>query len=801
MSAIIATLALSACGGSGTGPGAGAPPTVPPTTTPPTTPPPTTTPPTTPPPTTTPPPVTTPPPAGTVFNTAELRRSDGPGFHGAIAAYEVGATGAGIIVGVIDTGIDPDSRDFVGRISDDSIDATGLNRGLQTLDGHGATVSRIIGAARDGEGIHGIAFDATILTLRSDTEGSCMGEDGDESTCSFNNATIANALNAAVDAGARIVNLSLGGPGGVSTALRLAIERASAANIVIVISAGNEGNVPDGETPEFNPDNPSPFAQAFLANGNGNVIISTSVNDERALSDFSNRAGNSQNAVLSALGDRICCQIEDDRIFSFEIDGQTFVNVFNGTSFSAPQISGAAALLAQAFPSLSAVEIVDILLQSADDAGAAGTDAIFGRGILNIAAAFQPIGATSLASTSIPLSTSITAGSTGPAMGDAGITNDPLNAIITDGFDRPFEVNLGAGIITAQQNPRLAQGLISTGRAVALNAGPAEIAFNISEDSEIPTRGLNLSAQDERIARVLAGRITAKLAQDTSISFGIRQSAQAQLALLQGQGGSSFLIARDASFDNGFNRSPDGSFALRQNINGFGLTLSAEAGKARVVERNAFQFGLPDNNQYDYGNVGVALDRNIGNAWLSLGANLLNEEETVLGARFNSAIGRGGAQSIFLNANGRYNLGKGFNVNASWREGWTDARSTIGSGGTIDGSGHIRSNSFSFDISKAGILGTWDRIGLRLAQPTRVTSGGLNLNVPVSFDFATESATFGVRQLNLAPQGRELATELSYFFPIKGGTVSTNFFYRQEPGHFENTPDDIGAAVRFTFGL
>jgi len=105
-----------------------------------------------------------------------------------------------------------------------------------------------------------------------------------------------------------------------------------------------------------------------------------------------------------------------------------------------------------------------------------------------------------------------------------------------------------------------------------------------------------------------------------------------------------------------------------------------------------------------------------------------------LGARFSSAIGRVGSQSLFLNANGRWNLGS-FNLNAAWREGWTDARRTIGSGGTITGDGGLRSNSFSFDVSKAGFLRSNDRIGFRFAQPTRVSSGGLDLNVPVSFDF------------------------------------------------------------------
>ena len=154
-------------------------------------------------------------------------------------------------------------------------------------------------------------------------------------------------------------------------------------------SAGNEGDEAD---PDFDPLNPSPFAQAILANGNGLVIIATSVNNQGVISNFSNKAGASQANVLSALGQSICCVYENDTIKRTVENGTTFVSVFNGTSFSAPQISGAAALLAQAFPNLTGQQIVNLLLTNARDAGEAGTDSVYGRGILDIARAFAPAG-------------------------------------------------------------------------------------------------------------------------------------------------------------------------------------------------------------------------------------------------------------------------------------------------------------------------------------------------------------------------------------------------------------------------
>ena len=111
----------------------------------------------------------------------EFNRSDGPGFHNAITAYRTGASGLGLTVGVIDSGIDPNSHEFTGRIHAQSGDVTGAGRPLGDDDGHGTEVARVLAAARDDRDVHGIAFNATILALRADQAGSCTtaapGED------------------------------------------------------------------------------------------------------------------------------------------------------------------------------------------------------------------------------------------------------------------------------------------------------------------------------------------------------------------------------------------------------------------------------------------------------------------------------------------------------------------------------------------------------------------------------------------------------------------------------------------------
>ena len=780
-SSVIFALALSACGAGGV---SSTPVPPPPTADVPPPPPPT------------PPPPPPPPPPTTSFATSEYLRSDGPDFHRAITAYQAGASGRGVTVGIIDSGIDPNSHEFAGRIHAQSGDVTGAGRPLGDDDGHGTSVSRVLAAAKDDRDIHGMAFDATILALRADQAGSCAptSQSVDEAGCSFFDSAIATGVDRAVDNKARVINISLGSAGGASSALRSAINRATSAGVVVVVSAGNEGDKLD---PAFDPNSPSPFAQSLLANGNGLVIIATAVDDNGIITKFSNKAGFAQNAVLSALGQGICCEYRNDTIYRLVANDGSSVRVFNGTSYSAPQIAGAAALLAQAFPNLTGAQIVNLLLSSARDAGAAGTDAIYGRGILDIGRAFAPAGTTSLAGTNTAVALNGNGGTTSAAMGDAALSPMSANAVVLDSYGRAYDINIAEGISASAARLRLVPALVDQGRSVSISRGTTELAFSISASNagSVGLSPLLLSYGQQNQARILAGRVSAAIARDTRFSLGIRQAAAGQVAALQGNSGAAFLTATDARMEGGFERVPDQSFAMRHKLGRFGLTGSVEAGATQVFERGGAAFLRNMQNRYPYASVGLGVDRSIGPAKFALGANWIREDETILGARFANFIGQYGARSVFVDGRGDVKLVGSWSLGASWRQGWTYANA----GGSLTGQSVVHSNAFSVDVSGSNILARNDRLAFRIAQPLRVTRGGLALNVPVAYDYATLGTTFAVRQILLAPKGQEIASELVWGVPIYGGHFSSNLFWRQEPGHFENAPDDVGVAFRLKF--
>ena len=293
---------------------------------------------------------------------------------------------------------------------------------------------------------------------------------------------------------------------------------------------------------------------------------------------------------------------------------------------------------------------------------------------------------------------------------------------------------------------------------------------------------------------MLAASVMTQVSPEMKVAFGFRKSASGLVAQMQGASRPAFLVAPTPTGERGFTGQVKSALAMRRDIAGFGLTASAESGVARVdsdEDRLDDLTGL-DRQRYRFSGLGLAIDRRIGAASLSIAANWLSEGDTVLGSRFVDTIGARGAQSWFIDGRAGYDIGNGWRAGASWRQGWTQVDSaSLVTGGTL------KTSSFAADLSKTGLVGTSDQIAFRFAQPLRVSSGGLNLNLPVGYSYETLQTEFGQRTLNLAPQGRELVSELVYATPLWGGYLNTNLFWRQEPGHFEALNDDFGAAVRF----
>ncbi len=757
---------LAACSSGGGGGGGGGPSPAPPVTTPSPSPSPSPA----------PSPTPTPTPPATNFDTSEYRATGGAVSMNALAAYNAGGRGQGVKVGIIDSGIDLDSAEFGGRI-DPASRSTAGSPSADDEDGHGTAVAFTAAGRRNGAGTHGVAFEATVIALRADTPGSCSTTSGDDDGCSFSTTAIASAIDVATQNGARVINISLGG-GSATNTLNQAINRATQAGVIIVISSGNDGAA-----------QPDPFTAPAInaAISRGLVIIAGSVGTSDQMSSFSNRAGSSANFYLSAVGEQVRAPDNNNTPF-----------LWSGTSFSAPQISGAVALLASAFPNLTGAEIVALLYASARDAGAPGPDAVYGRGVMDLTRAFQPIGALSLAGSRAPASESANA-ALSAAMGDAATVS--LGAIVLDGFDRAYALDLARTIQRSGPARRLDGALRARHRSLSVGVKDMAVAVTIVPGpGETRIDRMSIGRHDAERARAIAASVTGRLGAGTSFAIGASERGNALVARVGGamRSGPAFLVAPESG-GAGFVSDVHGAVALRHMVGSFGVTASAESGAAisRSYEAPLLaRFGRE--RRLGFGQWALAVDRTLGPVTLQAGATLLAEADTVLGARFGGALGAARARSTFLDGGAQWDLGGGWQLGGTARLGWTNARLR----GGVEGSGLLRTSAYAVDLVKRGVFDRWDHAGLRIAQPLRVATGGLDLLLPSSYTYDGEQVDgWSAQRLNLAPTGREVDVEFAYGRTLRFGDVSANLFYRRDPGNFAALPDDLGVAMRFTLGF
>lgn len=114
-----------------------------------------------------------------------------------------------------------------------------------------------------------------------------------------------------------------------------------------------------------------------LTNKSEHSAIAVGALDGSTIASYSNKAGFSKEFYIVADGN------------SYNSSG---TKTGHGTSYAAPRIAGAAALTWSKFDNLNAGQVREILLGTADDLGAVGTDDVYGRGRLNVEAALSPIG-------------------------------------------------------------------------------------------------------------------------------------------------------------------------------------------------------------------------------------------------------------------------------------------------------------------------------------------------------------------------------------------------------------------------
>jgi serine protease len=305
------------------------------------------------------------------------------------AAWPI-ATGAGVTVAVIDSGVDATHVDLAGQVLPglDLVDSKG--NGDTDLVGHGTTVSAIIAGKDDGAGVVGIAPQAKILPVRV----------LDQENRYDDALIVAKGVRWAVDHGAQVINLSLGGSGS-SAALAAALDYAFAKDVVVVACTGNLSAAPS--TGVWYPARePGVIAVAGM-DRDGDKIWSGSITGPET--------------VVTAPA---------TQLVGARPGGYWKVQ---GTSFAAPMVAATAALIRSRWPTMSAGEVINRIMKSAKDLGAPGRDSTYGYGLV------EPVRALTMEIPPVianPLDTTPSPGVIGfgnaPASGSAQSAPDELTA-------------------------------------------------------------------------------------------------------------------------------------------------------------------------------------------------------------------------------------------------------------------------------------------------------------------------------------------------------------------------------------
>jgi len=306
---------------------------------------------------------------------SEATANEGLVLINAQAANALGFTGKGVIVGVLDSGLDASHPDLAPNLADVSYDANIQGPVVRDYDMHGTHVAGIIAAARNGIGLQGVAYDAKIAMLVPQT-----GPDDDEAAA---DAAIASVYARALDANVRIFNNSWGfnyytgtpeGRARLDTAMRGQIEvfrRAVALDSVIVFATGNESQ----SQPNTQAGLPYYFPEL-----QANWLAVTAVSRTGEPVDYANHCGLAAQWCLAAPGGAG----GDEGIVSTVPLAQGGYDFSSGTSMAAPHVTGAVAVAREMFPAASGAELARFVLVTATDIGAAGVDPVYGWGLLNM---------------------------------------------------------------------------------------------------------------------------------------------------------------------------------------------------------------------------------------------------------------------------------------------------------------------------------------------------------------------------------------------------------------------------------
>ena len=728
--------------------------------------------------------------SGTDYQSSEysgMHSTAGLSMVCASAAYARGATGSGIKIGIIDSGIPlynsgnnyhtgfqaqnsgtaaADGNKIVLVEGSDVVNDDDIPADTTNCSYHGTHVAGIAAGERGTDStMHGVAYDAKIYPFK------VFPSSG---TCSATFSNIATAIDLARTNSLDIVNLSLGDSGIIGSTCNsasscettlgstvyTAMENAGSAGNILVFAAGNDAY-----------SSPSVIAGAAIYDTDfkETTVVVVAVGEDGKIggasngwsSDGSNRCGITSAICIAAPGTNL------NAPYGFSYN--TYVK-YDGTSMAAPMVSGGLALIKQEFSSLSNAAVVDRLFATALDTDEYSQSSIYGHGLMNLNAATAPVGQLQTLSGSNLLDDN------NSSYYDLEKNNFSTSASFANAISKALEGK------TMEVYDSFDRANFKTDLNSFLTSG------SYTSQNTIENHMARLLPNKNNMHKVRNKNLYGSFTVQTNGNYlesSIFQSSGNSLAIGYNHSTNSFEndveplshFFNHSNFGNNylvnpyFNTGSGQDYFMSFNNNGtFGFD--------SFTNTNGNDLGLAFNiNPLSISDNGL---KNAGDLQIVFGTNY--EQNKFLNSTSSGAFVTGDLSNTnFTGVKYKKKLGPNLTFVGSGFSGYTYIDKAVDS--YINSSTPLLTSSFTLGLAKDNFMMDNQKIGFFINQPQRVEDGKINLRVPTSSD-RDRIVTYSNLNVDLEPAGRQINYDIIFNKKItETSNLSANITHVQNGDH------------------